>query len=167
MHRSHRSPKAQWIAALLVCTAGALLGSCDSDSTPTAPAPVASSASSLPAGPTGASGCPACFAGSWRLQFTLMEIAVPSLCGAAPANLGVAQTISPVTFGADGRITFPAGSCVGCTGVVDAQGFVAVTLPGDGGTCPPGQLVARCNVATSCVGAGNQGGDRFTLLLNR
>jgi TonB family protein len=115
--------------------------------------------------------CPACYAGTWQGSYTVVSIPNPPLCGEKGANVGQPRPIGPILFAADGAIHLPSAQCEGCDGRVDASGAFAIPLagdpPGSGLTCPSGQLNGRCTSASSCAGAGSQGGDQITLTMTR
>ncbi len=136
---------------------------------PPAPAPATTpTPAPTPTPPSGVA-CPACYAGQWRLQATLTFVANPSICGSKPGDLGKVETITPVTFNANGSMVFPPSA--GTSGAVDALGNFRLDLagdpPGSGLTCPAGQATGRCATVNSCSGTATQGGDNYTIVFDR
>ena len=115
--------------------------------------------------------CPACYAGQWSMQITFT--AIGPLCeNEKDFRVGQPQTVAPMTFAPDGRISFPSNLdiCTGCTFTVNAAGNMRLEIPADlpgQGRCPSGSGSGQCTSTRACSGNATQGGDQIAFVISR
>jgi hypothetical protein len=128
-----------------------LLVGCNSDDSPSAPAPVIPASPTPPPTTTPAASSP--YAGNWIYRSTLT--AVDANCGHTQSDIGKTDPAVGVAVASDGTFTLRTGS----SGRIDSAGNVSLALGDAGGSCASGSGSGGCRDTDHCDGTSVQAGD--------